>query len=104
MQWLPGAIFQQDNARTPSSRVSHDYLRTVISFSWPFRSPDLSPIEHNWDNLRWRVGHLTSLNELEARLQQILNAMSQDIIQNFYASMLVRIASCICARGGSTGY
>ncbi|GFV83272.1 hypothetical protein TNCV_1899981 [Trichonephila clavipes] len=29
--------------------------------------------------------------------------MSQDIIQNLYASMPDRIASCIRARGGSTG-
>ncbi|GFW32492.1 transposable element Tcb1 transposase [Trichonephila clavipes] len=66
-------------------------------------SPDLSPIEHIWDYLGWRVGHPTSLNELEAKLQQIWNGMSQDIIQNFYASIPDRIASCIHARGGSTG-
>ncbi|GFX69423.1 hypothetical protein TNCV_1547541 [Trichonephila clavipes] len=29
--------------------------------------------------------------------------LSQDIMQNSYASILDRIASCICARGGSTG-
>ncbi|PRD28355.1 UNVERIFIED_CONTAM: hypothetical protein NCL1_32620 [Trichonephila clavipes] len=46
----------------------------------------------------------TSLNELEARLQQIMNEMSQDIIQNLNASMPERITSCIHARGGSTGY
>ncbi|GFW19799.1 transposable element Tcb2 transposase [Trichonephila clavipes] len=56
------------------------------------------------DHLGRRVGHPTSLNELEASLQQIWNEMSQDIIQNLYASMLDRIASCIRARGGSTGY
>ncbi|GFX11898.1 uncharacterized protein TNCV_2996821 [Trichonephila clavipes] len=42
-------------------------------------------------------------DELEARLQQVLNEMSQDIIQNLYASMPDRIASCIRARRGSTG-
>ncbi|GFW59029.1 transposable element Tcb1 transposase [Trichonephila clavipes] len=44
------------------------------------------------------------LNELEARLQQIWNEMSQDIIQNLYSSMPDCIASCIRTRGGSTGY
>ncbi|GFU58167.1 uncharacterized protein TNCV_696791 [Trichonephila clavipes] len=43
-------------------------------------------------------------HELEARLQQIWNEMSQDIIHILYASMPDRIASCIRARGGSTGY
>ncbi|GFS59242.1 uncharacterized protein TNCV_70751 [Trichonephila clavipes] len=40
-----------------------------------------------------QVGHPMSLNELEGRVQQIGNEMSQDVIQNLYASMLDRIAS-----------
>ncbi|GFX66584.1 transposable element Tcb2 transposase [Trichonephila clavipes] len=61
-------------------------------------------IEHIYDYFRRRVGHPTSLNEPAARLQQIWNAMSQDIIQNLYASMPDPIASCICARVCSIGY
>ncbi|KFM76628.1 Transposable element Tcb2 transposase, partial [Stegodyphus mimosarum] len=87
MQWLPGAIFQQDNARPHTARVSQDCLRTVTTLPWPARSPDLSPVEHIRDHFGRRVGHPTSLNELEARLQQICNEMSQDIIQNLYDSM-----------------
>ncbi|GFV67569.1 transposable element Tcb1 transposase [Trichonephila clavipes] len=79
-------------------------LRTVTTLPWPALSPDLSSIEHIWDHLGRRVGHPMSLNELEARLQQIWKEMSQDILQNLYASMSNRIASCIRARGGSTGY
>ncbi|KFM75858.1 Transposable element Tcb2 transposase, partial [Stegodyphus mimosarum] len=82
MQRLPGAIFQQGNARYHTARVSHDCLRTVTTFPWTARSPDLSPIKHIWDHLGRQVGHPTSLNELEARLQQIWNEMSHDIIQN----------------------
>ncbi|GFT58503.1 transposable element Tcb1 transposase [Trichonephila clavipes] len=104
MQRLPGAIFHQDNARTPPPRVLQDCIRTVTTLPWPARSPDLSPIEHIWDHLGWRVGHPMSLNELEARLQQIWNEMSQDIIQNLYVSMPDRITSCIRASGISTGY
>ncbi|GFX34956.1 transposable element Tcb1 transposase [Trichonephila clavipes] len=61
-------------------------------------------VEHIWDHFGWRVGYRTSLNELEARLQQIWNEVSQDIIQNLYASMPDHIAFCIRDRGGSTGY
>ncbi|GFT16609.1 transposable element Tcb2 transposase [Trichonephila clavipes] len=85
IQRLPGAIFQQDTARPHTARVSQDCLHTVTILSWPGRSPDLSPIEHIWDHLGRRVGHPTSLNELEARLQQIWNEMSQGSIQNLYA-------------------
>ncbi|GFV09806.1 transposable element Tcb2 transposase [Trichonephila clavipes] len=67
MQRLPGAIFQQDNARLHTARVSQDCLLTVTTLPWPSLSPDLSPIEHI--HLGRQVGHPTSLNELEARLQ-----------------------------------
>ncbi|GFT33598.1 transposable element Tcb2 transposase [Trichonephila clavipes] len=69
MERLPRAIFQQDNARPQTARVSQDCLRTVTTtHPWYARSPDLSPIEHIWDHLRRKVGHPTSLYELEARL------------------------------------
>ncbi|GFW54327.1 uncharacterized protein TNCV_3702881 [Trichonephila clavipes] len=51
-----------------------------------------------------QIGNPTSVNELDVRLQQIWNEMSQDIIQNLYAPLPDRIASCIRAKGGSTGY
>ncbi|GFX81962.1 transposable element Tcb2 transposase [Trichonephila clavipes] len=35
MQRLPGAIFQQDNARPHTVRVSQDCLRTVNTLPWP---------------------------------------------------------------------
>ncbi|GFX70480.1 transposable element Tcb1 transposase [Trichonephila clavipes] len=104
MQWLPGAIFHQDNARPHTTGVSQDCLRTVTTLPWPARAPDLSPIESIWDHLGRQVGHLSSLNELGASLQQIWNEMSQDILQNLYALMPNRIASCIRARKSSTGY
>ncbi|GFU79996.1 transposable element Tcb2 transposase [Trichonephila clavipes] len=80
MQRLPGAIFQQHNIRPHTAKVSQDCLRTVTTLPWSALSPDLSLIEHIWDHVGWRVGHPTSLKELEARLQQIWNEMSQDII------------------------
>ncbi|GFV30119.1 hypothetical protein TNCV_4827351 [Trichonephila clavipes] len=39
--------------------------------TWPARFPDLSQFELIWDYLGPRIWHPTSLNELEARLQQI---------------------------------
>ncbi|GFV93609.1 transposable element Tcb2 transposase [Trichonephila clavipes] len=53
-------------ARPHTARVSQDCLRTVTTLPCAARSPDLSPIELIWDHLRRRVGHPTSLNELEA--------------------------------------
>ncbi|GFX83951.1 transposable element Tcb1 transposase [Trichonephila clavipes] len=96
--------FSTDNARPDTERMSPDCLRTVTTFPWPVRSPDLSPIEHILNHLGRRVEHPTSLNELDAMLQQIWNEISQAFIPNLNASKPDRIASCIRARGGSTGY
>ncbi|GFX11236.1 transposable element Tc1 transposase [Trichonephila clavipes] len=43
---LPGAIFQQDNARPHTARVAQDFLRYFQTLPWPARAPDLSPVEH----------------------------------------------------------
>ncbi|GFV26656.1 transposable element Tcb2 transposase [Trichonephila clavipes] len=99
VQWIREMSFTQ---RPGSRRLDRPVVETTTSLSppvtnlhWPVLSPYLSPIEHIWDHLGWRVGHATSLNELKARLQQIWNEMSQGIIQNLYASVPDRIASCI---------
>ncbi|GFV01241.1 transposable element Tcb2 transposase [Trichonephila clavipes] len=67
----PGANFLQDNARTHMARMSQDCIHKVNTLLWPVRSPDLSPTEHIWDHFGRQVGHSTSLNELEAKLEQI---------------------------------
>ncbi|GFU90612.1 HTH_Tnp_Tc3_2 domain-containing protein [Trichonephila clavipes] len=42
----PGAIYQQDNARPHTARLSQQCLQGYDVLPWPARSPDLSPIEH----------------------------------------------------------
>ncbi|GFT83076.1 transposable element Tcb2 transposase [Trichonephila clavipes] len=46
MQRLPGAIFQQDNARPRTARTSQDCLCIVTTLPGPAQSTDLSPVEH----------------------------------------------------------
>ncbi|GFW97966.1 transposable element Tcb2 transposase [Trichonephila clavipes] len=83
-----------------AARVFQDCLHPVTAIPWPARSLELwSPIDHIRDHLGWRAGHPMSLNELEARLQQIWKEMSQGIMQNLNALMPDRITSCIRARG-----
>ncbi|GFW00494.1 HTH_Tnp_Tc3_2 domain-containing protein [Trichonephila clavipes] len=40
----PGAIYQQDNVRPHTARLSQQCLQGYLVLPWPARSPDLSPI------------------------------------------------------------
>ena len=50
-------ILQQDDARPHVARVCQDFLanNNITPLAWPPYSPDLTPIEHMWDELDRRV-------------------------------------------------
>jgi hypothetical protein len=50
-------IFQQDNARPNVARLCQDFLSShnINPLDWPPYSPDLSPIDHMWDEMDRRV-------------------------------------------------
>ncbi|UYV84232.1 hypothetical protein LAZ67_X001610 [Cordylochernes scorpioides] len=55
LQGVPNAIYQQDNARPHTARISQQALQDVQMLPWPPYSPDLSPIEHVWDIIGRRL-------------------------------------------------
>ncbi|GFV46472.1 transposable element Tcb2 transposase [Trichonephila clavipes] len=68
---LPGAIFQQDNARPHTARFAQDFLRHFQTLPWPARSPDLSPVEHVWDQLKRQMPSCHSVHDLELAVQDL---------------------------------
>ncbi|GFX79323.1 transposable element Tcb2 transposase [Trichonephila clavipes] len=101
---LPGAIFQQDNARTHTARVAQDILRHFQTLPWPARSPDLSPVEHVWDQLKRQMPLCHSVHDLELAVQDLRAHLPQDNIRCLINSMLDRVAAFIAAGGGPTRY
>ncbi|GFY25034.1 transposable element Tc1 transposase [Trichonephila clavipes] len=68
---LPGAIFQQDNACPHTARVAQDFLRHFQTIPWPARSPDLSLLEHAWDQLKRQMPSCHSVHDLELVVQDL---------------------------------
>ncbi|GFY03411.1 transposable element Tcb2 transposase [Trichonephila clavipes] len=100
---LPGAIFKQDHARPQTARVAQDF-RHFQTLPWPARSPDLSPVEHVWDQLKRQMPSCHSVHDLELAVQDSWAHLPQDNIRCLINSMPDRVAACIAAGGGPTRY
>ncbi|GFX22514.1 transposable element Tcb2 transposase [Trichonephila clavipes] len=101
---LPGAIFQQDNVPPHTARVAQDFLRHFQTLPWTTRSPDLSPVEHMWDQLKWQMPSCHSVHDLELAVQDLWAHLPQDNIRCLINSMSDRVVACIAAGGGPTRY
>ncbi|GFW95474.1 transposable element Tcb2 transposase [Trichonephila clavipes] len=101
---LQGTIFQQDNARPHTARVAQDLLRHFQILPWPARSPDLSPVEHVWDQLKRQMPSCHSVHDLELAVQDLWTHLPQDNIRCLINSMLDRVAACIAVGDGPTRY
>ncbi|GFT53549.1 transposable element Tcb2 transposase [Trichonephila clavipes] len=100
----PGTIYQQDNARPHTARLSQKCLQGYEVLPWPARSPDLSPIEHVWDALGRQLQPSRDTGELTAQMQRLWQDLPQGVISDLIESMPRRISACIAARGGFTTY
>ncbi|GFT10970.1 DDE_3 domain-containing protein [Trichonephila clavipes] len=101
---FPGAISQQDNARPLTARVVQVFLRHFQTLPWHARSPNLSPVEHVWDQLKWYMPSCHAVHDLELAIQDLWAHLPQDNIRCLINSMPDRVAACIAAGGGPTRY
>ncbi|UYV63887.1 hypothetical protein LAZ67_2005888 [Cordylochernes scorpioides] len=75
LQGVPNALYQQDNARPHTARISQQALQDVQMLPWPPYSPDLSPIEHVWDIIGRRL-HALPQPRSEDELWQMFDLRS----------------------------
>ncbi|UYV66194.1 K02A2.6-like [Cordylochernes scorpioides] len=102
LQGVPNALYQQDNARPHTARISQQALQDVQMLPWPPYSPDLSPIEHVWDIIGRRLYALPqprSEDELWQMVEREWRAIPQDAIRTLIDSLPRRVAACIAVRG-----
>ncbi|GFU79046.1 transposable element Tc1 transposase [Trichonephila clavipes] len=110
LQDIPGAIFQQDNARPHVAKTVRDLCSAqhMQLLPWPAYSPYMSSIQHVWDLVGRRLARdlrpAASKDELSLRVRTIWNSLPQADIQILFDSMSRRIAALIAARGGYTKY
>ena len=101
-------FFQQDNARCHVARICIDFLQqqNLALLPWPAVSPDLSPIEHLWDNLDRRIRRRNpqTLRDLRTMLVQEWDAIPQFEIQTLIRSMRRRCVAVRDANGGHTRF
>ena len=103
-------VFQQDNARCHVARICTDFLEEnhIRVLPWPALSPDLSPIEHLWDQLGRRVRERDNppetLQGLRLALTEEWNNIPQANIRTLIGSMRRRCDAVVAAGGGYTRY
>jgi len=70
---------------------------------WPARSPDLSPLENVWAELKRRVRQRVpeTVDELENYLSEEWRSFPNNSIQNYCESFENRLKAVIKAKGGS---
>lgn len=107
---LRRGLFQQDNARAHTARATMQFLNQngINVLDWPSFSPDLSPIEHLWDELGRTVRKRNPPPQNVQQLRQALiaewNNLPQQKVLTLIQSMRRRIQACINANGGHTKY
>ena len=103
-------LFQQDNAKPHTARVTMDYLEqtNINVLPWPSKSLDLNPIEHLWDQrdkrARQRQPPPQTLDQLRQMLQQEWRTILRNNVRNLIESMPRRCRAVLAARGGHTRY
>ncbi|GFU91075.1 transposable element Tcb2 transposase [Trichonephila clavipes] len=103
-------VFMDDNATCHRTLAVQDCLDSegIQRLVWPARSPDLNPIENEWDALARQVAGRnyppTNKNTLIRALTEEWDKLPQQLLDNVVQSMVRRVECCITLHGGHIPY
>ncbi len=103
-------MLQHDNARPHVARICTQFLEAekIPVLAWPAYSPDMSPIEHDWDALdrriRQRVPVPANIQQLHTAIEEEWINIPQATINNLFNSMWRRCVALREANGGHSRY
>jgi transposase len=102
-------LFQQDNSRPHTARLTMDYLEqnNINVLPWPSKSVDLNPIEHLWDHLNKRVRQRQpppqTFDQLCQMLQQEWRTIPRNNLGNWLSLRRGSVEQCwslvVCIHG-----
>ena len=95
-----------DGAPSHTVRATRALIQAnrINALPWPSLSPDLNPIENNWDVIDQRIRSRVPLNirVLERFVFKEWNGVAQLTLRNYIASMRCRCQAVVNANGGHT--
>ncbi|UYV83709.1 Ces3 [Cordylochernes scorpioides] len=92
LKGVPNALYQQDNARPHTARISQQALQDVQMLPWPPYSPDLSPIEHVWDIIGRRLHALPQPRSEDELWQMATNSRMLTGMRWLFAAVWLLVA------------
>ena len=99
-------LFQQDNAKPHSARVTTAWLRSkrVRVLDWPACSPDLSPIENVWHIMKRKIQQrrLWTVEQLKLYIKQEWERIPPEKLQKLVSSVPKRLLSVVKRKGDVT--
>ena len=103
-------IFQQDNDPKHTSKRAKKWFEdhNITLLDWPPQSPDLNPIEHLWQHLKFCLAAYEtdpkSIQELWQRTEVEWEKIGKEECVKLINSMPRRVAAVLKAKGGYTKY
>lgn len=107
----PNLLFQQDNAPAHTSRTTRAFLAKKLPgrvIEWPALSPDLSPIENGWSELKRRINLRSpkTVIDLERVAKQEWSGLSGErpYLDSLFFSMERRLQAVVDGKGNFLPY